>query len=107
MKTVTTTVNSNHLLETQVKDVITSAKSKITQLQSEIDSLNSEYEQVNFQVEQAQAQKREVVDKNRQMQDQLRRVKLENEDLAKRKVELTQELKRAKEDLSSLIEKGE
>jgi hypothetical protein len=32
---------------------------------------------------------------------------LENEELARRKVELTQELKRAKEDLSTLIEKGE
>lgn len=41
------------------------------------------------------------------MQEQLKSVKLENEALARRKVELTQELKRAKEDLSNLIERGE
>ncbi len=41
------------------------------------------------------------------MQDQLKQVKLHNEGLAQRKVELTQELKRAKEDLSTLIERGE
>jgi len=41
------------------------------------------------------------------MQEQLKNVKLENESLARRKVELTQELKRAKEDLSNLIERGE
>jgi hypothetical protein len=41
------------------------------------------------------------------VQDQLKQVKLHNEGLAQRKVELTQELKRAKEDLSTLIERGE
>jgi hypothetical protein len=48
-----------------------------------------------------------VVDKNKELQEQLKRVKLENEALANRKVELTQELKRAKEDLGTLIERGE
>ena len=48
-----------------------------------------------------------MVDQNKQLQEHLRQVKLQNEALARRKVELTQELKRAKEDLSSLIEKGE
>lgn len=41
------------------------------------------------------------------MQEQLKEVKLQNQALAKRKVDLTMELKRAKEDLSVLIEKGE
>lgn len=48
-----------------------------------------------------------MVEQNKQLQEHLKQVKLQNEALAKRKVELTQELKRAKEDLSSLIEKGE
>ena len=34
-------------------------------------------------------------------------MKLQNEELAGRKVDLTQELKKAKDDLSTLIEKGE
>jgi hypothetical protein len=37
----------------------------------------------------------------------LKQIKNQNEELAQRKVELTQELKKAKEDLSTLIEKGE
>lgn len=41
------------------------------------------------------------------MQERLKFIKLENEGLAKRKAELTLELKRAKEDLAILIEKGE
>lgn len=41
------------------------------------------------------------------MQEQLKEFKLQNQGLAKRKVDLTMELKRAKEDLSILIEKGE
>jgi len=48
-----------------------------------------------------------VAERNRGMQEELKRVKAENEGLAKRKVDLTQELKRAKEDLSNLIERGE
>jgi chromosome segregation ATPase len=69
--------------------------------------LNQEYEQVTAQLDSAHGQRKEVVDRNRSLQDQLKSVKLENEELARRKVELTQELKRAKEDLSNLIEKGE
>jgi hypothetical protein len=62
---------------------------------------------VTKQVEEAQVTRKEVVEKNKQMQEQLREVKLQNQGLAKRKVDLTMELKRAKEDLSVLIEKGE
>ena len=69
--------------------------------------LNQEYDKVTAQLESAHGQRKEVVDLNRSLQDQLKSVKLENEELARRKVELTQELKRAKEDLSNLIEKGE
>ena len=69
--------------------------------------LNQEYEQVTAQLDSGHGQRKEVVDRNRSLQDQLKSVKLENEELARRKVELTQELKRAKEDLSNLIEKGE
>jgi len=69
--------------------------------------LNLEYESVSKQVEEAQVHRREVVDKNKSMQEQLKEVKLQNQALAKRKVDLTMELKRAKEDLSVLIEKGE
>ena len=52
-------------------------------------------------------QRKDVVDKSRQLQDQLKQVKLHNEGLAQRKVALTHELKRAKEDLSIIIERGE
>lgn len=47
------------------------------------------------------------MDRNKQLQDQLKTVKIQNEELATRKIDLTTELKKAKEDLSSLIEKGE
>ena len=99
--------SSSSVLESQVKDVISSAKSKIVELQREIEQLQQEYESVTAQVDAAHAKRREVVDQNKQLQDHLKQVKLQNEALAKRKVDLTQELKRAKEDLSSLIEKGE
>jgi hypothetical protein len=51
--------------------------------------------------------RKESTEKNRALQEQLKGIKLHNEGLTKRKVELTQELKRAKEDLSIMIEKGE
>ena len=41
------------------------------------------------------------------MQEQLKQIKMQNDELANRKIELTQELKKAKDDLSTLIEKGE
>lgn len=47
------------------------------------------------------------MDRNKQLQDQLKMIKIQNEELANRKIELTQELKKAKDDLSTLIEKGE
>ena len=77
------------ILESQVKEVITSAKSKIQDLQREIEMLNQEYDQVTAQLESAHGQRKEVVDRNRSLQDQLKLVKLENEELARRKVELT------------------
>ena len=56
---------------------------------------------------QTSAQKRETADRNKQLQEQLKMVKLQNEELANRKSELTQEMKKAKEELGLLIEKGE
>ena len=47
------------------------------------------------------------MDKNKQLQEQLKMIKNQNEELSNRKVELTHELKKAKDDLSTLIEKGE
>ena len=59
------------------------------------------------QVNEASQSKKDITDKNKQLQEQLKMIKNQNEDLANRKVELTQELKKAKDDLSTLIEKGE
>jgi hypothetical protein len=39
--------SSSSVLESQVKDVISSAKSKIVELQREIESLSTEFESVN------------------------------------------------------------
>lgn len=47
------------------------------------------------------------MERNKQLQEQLKKIKIQNDELANRKIELTQELKRAKDDLSTLIEKGE
>jgi len=56
---------SSSVLESQVKDVISSAKSKIVELQREIEQLQSEYESVTAQLEAAHAKRKDVVDQNK------------------------------------------
>ena len=99
--------NAHEILHSQVQDVIAQAKVKIEEIQREIESLNVEYHTITLQIEEVTASRKDAADKNRGLQEQLKGIKLHNESLAKRKIELTAELKRAKEDLSIMIEKGE
>jgi peptidoglycan hydrolase CwlO-like protein len=59
-------------LESQVKDVLSSAKSKLTDLNREIDKLSKENDSLQRQLDYATQHRGELVERNRQLNQNVR-----------------------------------
>ena len=94
-------------LDSQVREVLDNAKNKLMSLNEDIDQLNNENNELNHMIDTAEQQKRDLKEKNKSLMDELTHVKTQNDHLAKKKQELGQELKMAKEELAGFIDRSE
>lgn len=98
---------NSKLLEGQVKDVIQSAKAKITDLKRDVTILEKERRETYQDLKDTEQRKEDLIFENNGLEEELQMLRSNNDQLSANKGALSLELKRAKEELASLIERTE